>query len=125
MDGNFEGLRKEYSNSVNISWVRNCYTLLAIYQKESYNSVMSKEYQHILEGVLALPKGERFALIQAVLAKMKDEFVDESAAERMPWETDELFAELDRRVEEIRSGKVKAVPGEEVMAKLKQRFASK
>lgn len=74
---------------------------------------------------MALPKGERFALIQAVLAKMKDEFVDESVAERMPWETDELFAELDRRVEEIRSGKVKAVPGEEVMAKLKQRFASK
>lgn len=86
---------------------------------------MSKEYQYILDGVMALPKSERFTLIQAVLAKMKDEFVENTVGERLPWETDELFAELDRRVAEIRSGKVKAIPGENVMNRLKERFGSK
>ncbi|MEO1217603.1 MAG: addiction module protein [Bacteroidota bacterium] len=84
---------------------------------------MSKEYQHILESALALPQNEFFALVQALLGKVQDKIDKESGVSRMPWETEELFEELDRRVEEIRSGKVKAVPGEEVMAKLKKRMA--
>jgi len=85
---------------------------------------MSKEFQHILEGVLSLPAGERYALIQAVLAQLKEEFSEKDPTDRMPWETDALFAELDRRAEDIRSGKVQAIPGEDVMDKLRGRFAS-
>ena len=84
---------------------------------------MSKEYKHILESALELPQNEFFALVQALLGKVQDKISSETGVSRMPWETDELFRELDRRVEEIRSGKVKAVPGEEVMAKLKKRMA--
>lgn len=84
---------------------------------------MSKEYQHILESALALPQNEFFALVQALLGKVQDKIGKESGVSPMSWETEELFQELDRRVEEIRSGKVKAVPGEEVMAKLKKRMA--
>ncbi|MFK7926255.1 MAG: addiction module protein [Bacteroidia bacterium] len=84
---------------------------------------MSKEYKNILESALALPQNEFFALVQALLGKVQDKIGSETGASHMPWETDELFQELDRRVEEIRSGKVKAVPGEEVMAKLKKRMA--
>ena len=83
---------------------------------------MSKEYKHILESALALPQQEFFALVQALLGKVQEEIGNETGISRMPWETDELLQELDLRVEEIRSGKVKAVPGEEVMAKLKKRM---
>jgi len=38
----------------------------------------------------------------------------------MPWETDDFISMLDRRTEEMRSGKVKPVPEEEVMARLKE-----
>lgn len=83
---------------------------------------MSKEYKHILESALALPQNEFFALVQALLGKVQDKIDSETGVSRMPWETEELFQELNRRVEEIRSGKVKSVPGEEVMAKLKKRM---
>lgn len=84
---------------------------------------MSEAYKHILENALSLPQDEFFALVQALLDKVQDKIDTENGGSRMPWEADELFQELDRRVEEIRAGKVKAVPGEEVMAKLKKRMA--
>jgi putative addiction module component (TIGR02574 family) len=84
---------------------------------------MRKEYKHILERALALPQNEFFALVQALLGKVQDKIERETGVSRIPWETDEIFQELDRRVEEIRSGKVQAVAGEEVMAKLKKRMA--
>jgi putative addiction module component (TIGR02574 family) len=82
---------------------------------------MSKEYKDILESALALPQNEFFALVQALLGKVQDKISAETGVARMPWETDELFQELDRRAEEIRSGKVKPIPGDEVMEKLKKR----
>lgn len=40
-------------------------------------------------------------------------------------EIDELWsAEAERRVDEIRSGKVKTIPGEEVFRKIRQRLGS-
>ena len=40
-------------------------------------------------------------------------------------EIDKLWAlEIDRRLEDIRSGKVQAVPGEQVMADLRRRYGS-
>lgn len=84
---------------------------------------MSKEYQQILNGAMTLPQGEQFALVQALLSRIKEsvEITDEGT--RMPWETDQFFKELDRRVDDVRSGKVKAIPGEEVMEKLKKRMS--
>ena len=84
---------------------------------------MSKEYKNILESALALPQNEFFALVQALLDKVQDKIGAETGVSRMPWETDELFQELDRRVEEIRSGTIKAAPREDVMKKLKKRMA--
>lgn len=81
---------------------------------------MSQEYQHILEGAMSLPRNERFALVQAILSQIKGEVVEEH--DKLPWETDALFRDLDHRMEELRSGKVKAIPGEEVMAKLRRRI---
>jgi putative addiction module component (TIGR02574 family) len=83
---------------------------------------MSKEYKHILESALALPQNEFFALVQALLSKAQDKISQETGVSQFPWETEEFFKELDHRVEEVRSGKVKAIPGEEVMAKLKKRI---
>ena len=38
---------------------------------------------------------------------------------------EELWAdEVDRRLDEIRSGKVQAIPGEQVMAELRRRYGS-
>jgi len=82
---------------------------------------MSKEYQQILEQALALPQKEFYALAQAILAKIQQDMAGKT--ERLPWETDELFQELDRRVEEVRSGKVQAISDKTVMSKLKKRFA--
>lgn len=40
-------------------------------------------------------------------------------------EVDQMWAaEVDRRLEEIRSGKVKGIPGEQVMAELRRRYSS-
>jgi putative addiction module component (TIGR02574 family) len=40
-------------------------------------------------------------------------------------EIDQLWAaEIQRRLEDIRSGKVQAIPGEPVMAELRRRYAS-
>ncbi|MCB0839436.1 MAG: hypothetical protein KDE26_14530 [Bacteroidetes bacterium] len=83
---------------------------------------MSKEYKHILESALALPQNEFFALVQALLSKAQDKISMETGVSQFTWETEEFFKELDHRVEEVRSGKVKAVPGEDVMAKLKKRI---
>lgn len=83
---------------------------------------MSKEYQQVLESALALPQSEFFALVQILLGKVQDRIEGETAESALPWETDDLLLELDRRVEEVRSGKVKAIPGDKVMERLKKRF---
>lgn len=83
---------------------------------------MSKEYQQDLESALSLPQREFIALIQIVLGKVHDRIEGETAESTLPWETDDLLLELDRRVEEVRSGKVKAIAGDEVMERLKKRF---
>ncbi|MEO1414814.1 MAG: addiction module protein [Bacteroidota bacterium] len=71
---------------------------------------MSKEYQHILARAMSLPQNEFFALVQALLEKVQDKIGQETGISPMPLEDQELFAELDRRVEEIRTGKVKPIP---------------
>jgi len=80
---------------------------------------MSKEYQHILESAMSLPQNEFFALVQALLNKVQDRIGQETG---ISGEDKELFAELDRRVEEVRTGNIKPIPGGEVMDKLRKRM---
>jgi len=56
---------------------------------------------------------------------MKIELVDRLLDSMYPREKeiDELWKiEIERRVEEVRSGKVKTIPGEEVFAEIEKRF---
>lgn len=83
---------------------------------------MSQEYNNILKHALELPQSEFFALVQVLLGKVQDKIEDNTGVTRMPWETNELFTELDKRMEEIQSGNIEAVPGAEIMARLKKRM---
>ena len=65
-----------------------------------------------------LNEAQQYQLALDILQKYQPG-IDASQEGRMPWETDEFISMLDRRSEEIRSGKVNPVPGEEVMARLK------
>ncbi|MEZ4685102.1 MAG: addiction module protein [Bacteroidia bacterium] len=83
---------------------------------------MSKEYQKVLSGAIALSPSERFSLMRAMLALVEQENVNSNPVEAvLPWETQELFSELDNRLEELQSGKVKAVPGQVIVDKLRTR----
>ncbi|MBX3244839.1 MAG: addiction module protein [Acidobacteria bacterium] len=56
---------------------------------------------------------------------MKIELVDRLLDSMYPRqkETDDLWKiEIERRVEEVRSGKVKTIPGEQVFAEIEERF---
>ena len=56
---------------------------------------------------------------------MKLELVDRllESISPSPAEIDELWKiEIERRVEEVRSGKVKTIPGEQVFAEIEERF---
>ena len=56
---------------------------------------------------------------------MKIELVDRLLDSMYPRqkEIDELWkVEIERRVEEVRSGKVKTIPGEQVFAEIEERF---
>lgn len=84
---------------------------------------MDTAFQQVLAQALALPKPERIDLVQAILANIKEEVTHEGASEEghFPWESEAFWAELDRRADDIRSGKVTPIPGEEFMKKLKER----
>jgi putative addiction module component (TIGR02574 family) len=67
--------------------------------------------QEIKEQALKLSAEERELLAQELWDSLDDEPLDPA-----------LKAELDRRWEEIQSGKVKTVPHEEVMAEMERRI---
>jgi len=82
-------------------------------------TVEQKE-QHILTLIAELPLIEQVRIALMVLRGIEpDELVPTHAHEAMPWETSEFFAELDRRSEELRSGKVKGISGDEFLKELR------
>ena len=81
---------------------------------------MSEEYQKVLAQAKALSKEEFISLVQVLLTEVQEIINMDSTEE----ESEDLIAELDRRVASIRSGKVQPVPGEIVMEKLKKRINS-
>jgi putative addiction module component (TIGR02574 family) len=75
---------------------------------------MSYTVEQIAEQALSLPSDAR-ALLADRLAESLDPLED--ATFRDLW-----MAEARRRIEEIRSGAVKAIPGEEALARVRRTF---
>lgn len=62
---------------------------------------MSKEYQHILEGAMTLPRNELFALMQAILIRIEEGDTSNDGT----WEPTELQKQkLDALSKRIRNG---------------------
>lgn len=74
---------------------------------------MSEATTQLLNDVLALPEDERSAFREAL----------EEALSNDAGEDAELDAVLAKRMEDIRSGRVKPVPGEEFFRQLRERGA--
>jgi putative addiction module component (TIGR02574 family) len=83
---------------------------------------MSQIYQQILEQAKTLSRQERFALVQAILAQIEGEVATAPEAAASSEETDALLHTLERRMADLRTGRMQAVPGEAVMAKLRKRL---
>ncbi|MEZ4775749.1 MAG: addiction module protein [Bacteroidia bacterium] len=76
--------------------------------------------QQILSLIGSLPIFQRIRIALTILRGIAPEEIHPTVAdEQMPWETEEFMAELDRRSEELRLGKVKGVPGEDFLTELR------
>lgn len=76
---------------------------------------MSEAYAQALAVVMELPEAERLALADAVYESISN---PPGLSEDDP----NFDATIARRVEEIRSGKVVGIPGDEFMARLRQKY---
>ncbi len=74
---------------------------------------MSPELDELLKRAMALPPEDRAAMANSLLESL-DETADEDA--EAAWDD-----EIKRRVDDIRSGRVKTIPGEQVLARLNAR----
>jgi putative addiction module component (TIGR02574 family) len=75
---------------------------------------LTPQVSELLEKALALSTQERGALINRLIASLDDEPAEEGV--EAAWDE-----EIKRRVEDIRSGRVKTIPGEQVLGRLKAR----
>lgn len=75
---------------------------------------MTPQVTELLEKAMALSSHERGLLIDKLIASLDDEPADEGV--EAAWDE-----EIKRRVEDIRSGRVKTIPGEDVLARMKAR----
>jgi putative addiction module component (TIGR02574 family) len=75
---------------------------------------VTPQVSELLEKALALSTQDRGILIDRLIASLDDEPADEGV--EAAWDE-----EIKRRVEDIRSGRVKTIPGEQVMDRLKAR----
>lgn len=76
---------------------------------------MSSKAAEILDKALALSSHERGMLINRLVESLDDGPPDEGVEEA--W-----AAEIKHRVDEIRSGKVKLIPGEQVLREMADEF---
>ncbi len=76
--------------------------------------------QVILEMIQAMPEDASFPAILAELhARLEDEGEEELSQEE--WEA-AWVEEINRRVEDVRSGRTKMIPGDEVMGRLREQY---
>ena len=86
----------------------------------TYAMTVEQKANHILTLAAELPIFQRLRVALTILRGVDPEYITPTdSGERMPWETKEFLAELDRRSEELRSGKVKPIQGDEFMAELR------
>ena len=76
---------------------------------------MTPQVSELLEKALTLSSHERGLLIDRLVESLDDEPAEQGAEEA--WAD-----EIKRRVEDIRSGKVKTIPGEQVLRELAEEF---
>lgn len=76
---------------------------------------MTPQVSQLLEKALALSAQERGALIDCLIESL-DDGPAEGAVEAV-WDE-----EIKRRVEEVRSGRVKTIPGEQVLKEIAEEF---
>jgi putative addiction module component (TIGR02574 family) len=76
---------------------------------------MTPEVSKVLEKALALSTRERGLLIDRLISSLDDGPAEEGVEEA--W-----AAEIKQRVDDIRSGKAKMIPGEEVLRRLAVRL---
>jgi putative addiction module component (TIGR02574 family) len=76
---------------------------------------MTPQVSELLEKALALSTQDRGLLIDRLIESLDNEPAEEGV--EAAW-----GEEIKRRVEDIRSGRVKMIPGEEVLGRLKARL---
>jgi putative addiction module component (TIGR02574 family) len=75
---------------------------------------VTPQVSEILEKALALSTQERGLIIDRLIESLDDEPAEEGV--EAAWDE-----EIKRRVDDIRSGRVKTIPGEQVLQRLKTR----
>jgi putative addiction module component (TIGR02574 family) len=76
---------------------------------------MTSQVSEILEKALALSAHERGLLIDRLVESLDDEPADEGV--EAAWDE-----EIKRRVDDVRSGRVKTIPGEQVLREMAEEF---
>ncbi len=76
----------------------------------------------LLSAILQLPKDERSALVQEVLASLDEEEEGENLSQS-EWEA-AWGAEAERRLKEMEDGTVEAIPLDEALARVRGPFPS-
>ncbi len=75
---------------------------------------MTPQFSELLDRALQLSEQERSLLIDRLVESLASEPADEGV--EAAWDK-----EIKRRVDDIRSGRVKTIPGEQVLGRLKAR----
>jgi putative addiction module component (TIGR02574 family) len=76
---------------------------------------VTPQLSEVLEKAMALSTQERGLLIDRLIASLDEEPAEEGV--EAAWDE-----EIKRRVEDIRTGRVKTIPGEQVLGRLKARL---
>ena len=76
---------------------------------------VTPQLSELLEKALALPTQDRGLLVDRLIASLDEEPAEEGV--EAAWDE-----EIKRRVEDIRTGRVKTIPGEQVLGRLKARL---
>jgi putative addiction module component (TIGR02574 family) len=74
---------------------------------------MSKPLERLESEILKLPHGERAHLARVILLSLDSDRYEEAAAVGEAW-----AEEIERRVVELRSGRIQPIPGEQVLEEL-------
>lgn len=75
---------------------------------------VTPQLSELLEKALALSTQDRGLLIERLIASLDEEPAEQGA--EAAWDD-----EIKRRIDDIRSGRVKTIPGEQVLRRLKAR----